>query len=118
MNLKSCPIHFLITEPYEYEVMDDELLESEDLAIAGETPSCSSGAPDDLPVRKLRNFTIYDFGTKVVVPTGALTTLVSQAPTVQDYGASGRIALWFDYIRDEEDFETDSSENEDLEHGG
>jgi len=98
-----------------YEVMDDELLEDEDLVIPGETSfddsgvTESDGSQDDVPVRALQDFTIYDMLTNEAVPVGELMSLkyVDRA-----FGASGLVKPWIDNDMDEgNDDDADSDDN-------
>ncbi|RDB21087.1 DNA (cytosine-5)-methyltransferase 1A [Hypsizygus marmoreus] len=96
------------TEPFVYEIMDDELLEDDDLVIPGETnleTSTSSGTDDsdnDIPIRLLQDFTIYDVSNNTAIPIGELTGLKY---TSKKYGASGLVKSWTDdnSLEDDED---------------
>jgi DNA (cytosine-5)-methyltransferase 1 len=78
-----------------YTVADDEFIENAGL-IPGET------APDldneDIPVRLLDNFTIYDWETLRLVP---ITDLLDLGPGMH-YGASGLVRPWTDDDTDDE----------------
>src|ERR1700733_8452607 len=97
-----------------YEVMDDELIEDEDLVIPGETlfgdsaATESDGGQDDVPVRLLQDFTIYDMSTNEAVPVGELLTLKYVDKT---YGASGIVKPWTDNENDEDDADDADSDD-------
>lgn len=92
--------------------MDDELIEDEDLVIPGETlfgdssATDSDGDQDDVPVRLLQDFTIYDMSTNEAVPVGELLTLKYVHKT---YGASGIVKPWTDNENGEEDADSEDS---------
>jgi DNA (cytosine-5)-methyltransferase 1 len=98
-----------------YEVMDDELLEDDDLVIPGETSlddstaTESDSSQDDLPVRLLQDFTIYDMSTNEAVPIGELMSLKY---VDKSFGASGLVIPWIDNdIDEEDDDDADSDDN-------
>lgn len=82
---------------------DDEFVENADI-FPGET------APDlddleEIPVRLLENFTIYDWDTLRLVP---ITHLLDLTPGVH-YGASGLVRPWVDDSDDEHSDDDDST---------
>jgi DNA (cytosine-5)-methyltransferase 1 len=98
-----------------YEVMDDELLEDDDLVIPGETSLDDSAATEsdssqeDVPVRLLQDFTIYDMSTNEAVPVGELMYLKYVDKV---FGASGLAKPWVENDVDEGDeSDTDSDDN-------
>lgn len=97
-----------------YELMDDELLEDEDLVIPGETSlndstvTESDSSQDDVPVRLLQDFVIYDMSTNVAVPVGELMSLKY---VDRSFGASGFVKPWIDDIDEEDDDDSDSDDN-------
>ena len=103
-------------EPYTYEVMDDEILEDSTLVIPGETQLDCSGdeTEDEVPVRLLNDFTIYDMSTNIVVPIAELLILSCNVPGRKHYGASGIAKAWTDTEEEEEEEEDldDEDENE------
>lgn len=94
--------------------MDDELLENDDLVIPGETTLEDSTATetdssqDDIPVRLLQDFMIYNMSTNEAVSVGELMTLKFVDKT---FGASGLVKPWIDNIDAEEDDDIDSDDN-------
>jgi DNA (cytosine-5)-methyltransferase 1 len=86
-----------------YTVTNNEFVESADL-LPGET------APDlddleEIPVRLLDDFTIYDWDTLRLVP---ITQLLDSRPGVH-YGASGLVRPWVDDSVDEDSDDDDST---------
>ncbi|GLB34766.1 putative cytosine specific DNA methyltransferase replication foci [Lyophyllum shimeji] len=98
-----------------YEVADDEILEDDNLIIPGETvqdrtDGSTDGYEDTIPVRLLRDFTIYDASTNILVPVAELLRLEHSR---QKFGASGLAKPW---IEDEED-EDQEEEEDSVEEG-
>jgi DNA (cytosine-5)-methyltransferase 1 len=93
--------------------MDDELLEDDDLVIPGETSLDNSTATesdsgqDDLPVRSLQDFTIYNMSTNEAVPVGELMSLKY---VDKSFGASGLVNPWIDNDIDEDGDSVDSDD--------
>lgn len=102
-------------ETYQYEVEEDEIEEDGTIYVLGETPA--GGDDDDIPVRLLTDFTIYDLSTREVVCVGELQQL---GFTKRQYGASGKIKPWFIHdggdISDEDgdEFDEDLADGEDV----
>ena len=125
MTLKAAP-----TSPYvkssqvtpfaldtHYKVKDYELVEDENLQIIGETdPQEFSAASDDglvaedMPLRLLNEFVIYNLATHEIVHVGALLEL-NYAGDLTEYGASGIVQAW----ADDEDMEPENEEDDELE---
>ncbi|KAF9469258.1 hypothetical protein BDZ94DRAFT_1244081 [Collybia nuda] len=83
-----------------YEFMDDELVETADLVIPGETAvdlGSSSIDIEDAPIRLLQDFTIYNIITNEMVPFGELLSLRYSS---QKFGASGLVNAWADFDDD------------------
>jgi DNA (cytosine-5)-methyltransferase 1 len=103
-------------ETYQYEVEEDEIEEDGTVYVLGETPA--GDGVDDIPVRLLTDFTIYDLSTREVVSVGELQQL---GFTKRQYGASGKIKPWFIHeggdISDEDDEFEDLEDGEDVLHG-
>ena len=98
-------------ETYQYEVEEDEIEEDGTVYVLGETPAGDD--VDDIPVRLLTDFTIYDLSTREIVSLGELQQL---GFTKRQYGASGKIKPWF--IHDGGDIsDEDDDEFEDLADG-
>lgn len=103
-----------LPETYHYEVEEDEIEEDGTIYILGETPA--ENDVDDVPVRLLTDFTIYDLSTHEVVPLGELQQLEF---TNRQYGASGKIKPWFihddsDASGDDDDEVVDLADGEDA----
>jgi DNA (cytosine-5)-methyltransferase 1 len=85
-----------------YPISDDEILESAD-PLPGETlPDLDNSSMDDIPVRILDNFAIYDWGSLLCVPISDLLQLDSG----RSYGVSGFVQPWVD-----DDTDSDSDDN-------
>lgn len=73
-----------------YTVSDDESIENAGL-LPGETePDLDDLDAEEVPVRLLDDFTIYDWGTLRLVP---ITDLLDLGPNTH-YGASGLVRPW------------------------
>jgi DNA (cytosine-5)-methyltransferase 1 len=83
-------------------VADEEFVEGTD-PLPGETAP-DLGDTEEIPVRLLDNFTIYDWDTLRLVP---LTHLHDLQPGTR-YGASGLVRPWID-DSDEDDSDEDDS---------
>ena len=85
---------------------DDELIESADL-LPGETPADPDDLcdEDDIPVRMLNDFVIYEWDTFRLIP---ITELLRLKRGLR-YGASGSVNAWTDDGTDE-DSSVDESE--------
>lgn len=108
-----------VPEPYTYEVMDDEILEDNELVIPGENNlDCSVGEPDkiqdEVPVRLLSDFTIYDMATNIIVPVAELLTLSCGVLGRGNYGASGIAKAWTDTEDGEEEEDLDDEDENEL----
>ena len=97
-----------------YEVKDGELVEDENLQIIGETdPQEFSATSDDglvaedMPLRLLNEFVIYNLATQEIVHVGALLEL-NFAGHLTEYGASGIVEAW----ADDEDMEPENEEGD------
>lgn len=67
-------------------------------------------ALNDLPVRLLTDFTIYEMSTSIAVPLGELTGL--ELDGVKDYGASGIATAWTDDDdKGDDDLDDDDSDS-------
>jgi len=97
-------------EPYAYEIMDDELFEDNELTIPGESHfDCPVDETDEVPVRLLSDFTIYDMSTNIVIPIAELLMLSCNVLGRKNYGASGIAKAW----TDTEDWNDDDLDDED-----
>ena len=88
-----------------YEAFNDEIIEDEDLFVAGETPVGEN--EDDIPVRVLQDFSIYDMETSELVSVADLLELQFSRST---FGSSGLVKPWIDES-DESSNESDTSSN-------
>ena len=82
---------------------DDEFVEDTD-PLLGETAPDLDDA-EEIPVRLLDNFTIYDWDTLRLVP---MTHLLDLRPGTR-YGASGLVRPWIDDSGDDDSDEDDSA---------
>ncbi len=83
-----------VTDKAFYRISDDEVLENADL-FSGETPPDSN--TDDIPVRRLDDFVIYDWDSLCLVPISVLLHLDSDcSDSGRRYGASGLVQPWID----------------------
>lgn len=110
----------LALDPLRYEVIDgEELAEDEDLAVPGETSLADynnhegEGHENNIPIRLLQDFTIYDIFTNDLIPTGELMQLEF---TNHVYGASGIAKPWIE--NDDEQEEDDDDDDDDNNTGG
>jgi DNA (cytosine-5)-methyltransferase 1 len=77
---------------------DAELIENADL-IPGETPpNPEDSSAEDIPVRVLDDFTIYEWDTLQLIPITELLRLKSRPC----YGASGFVKPWADDTTDDD----------------
>jgi len=81
---------------------DDESVEDGDPLLGETAPDLDD--PEEIPVRLLDNFTIYDWDTLRLVPT---THLLDMRPGAR-YGASGIVRSWID---DSDDNDSDEGDN-------
>ena len=88
-----------------YEAFNDEIIEDEDLFVAGETLVGEN--EDDIPVRVLQDFSIYDMETSELVSVADLLELQFSRST---FGSSGLVKPWIDES-DESSNESDTSSN-------
>jgi hypothetical protein len=88
-----------------YTVADDEFIENAGL-LPGETaPDPDDFDPEDVPVRLLDDFTIYDWDTLRFVP---ISDLLDLGPG-RRYGASGLVGPWTDDGMDDDSDEDDTT---------
>ena len=86
--------------PVVYCVADDELIEDHNLQIIGETDprefsdDGNGNENQDIPVRQLNDFVIYNLATNEVVSVAELTQIRYSPST--DYGSSGLVEPWVD----------------------
>ncbi|KZT27307.1 S-adenosyl-L-methionine-dependent methyltransferase [Neolentinus lepideus HHB14362 ss-1] len=90
-----------------YSISDDELEEVPDLQLVGEVASQVPGQ-EDLPVRLLSDFCIYEVESREIVDIQNLLFLAKQSPRTR-YGASGVVQPYIE----EDDFGDDEDEDED-----
>ena len=99
-----------------YEADEIELVEDEDLQFNGETEIREQALhddPDDIPVRVLSDFSVYDSETQQLIKTEQLLALIESdvlPPPNCHYRASGSVQPFVD--NDDEDEDEDENENE------
>lgn len=95
--------------------MAHEIYEDDNLQIIGETDPADLSADsedehDDIPVRLLTDFTIYEMETCNLVPVAELLQIQFDASTI--YGASGKVKPYAEDDDDDEDDDGDSIADE------
>lgn len=98
-------------EPYIYDLADDDIDETEDLLVLGESQEDED--EEELPVRILYDFTIYRSDTMEVIPVAELL-LLSYSQNFK-FQASGLVRPWVDLSADDSDSSEDDSEGGDQE---
>lgn len=93
--------------------MNDELVEDDELTLPGESLQDQATSVDCLPVRQLKDFTIYEMVTNCVIHVGELTALSMDIPGRISFGASGIATAWTDDDQDNDDDDSDVDYSED-----
>lgn len=103
-----------------YEQHEDEIEETAELQIPGETvfdddDSASEDSEDkEVPVRVLTEFTLYERGNRRIIPFEELLSKSDQLEA-NKYGASGQVWKWVEKDEDDDSNADDENEVEDLE---
>lgn len=95
-----------------YEALYDEFIEDEDIFVVGETPVDEDTG--DIPIRLLRDFSIYNMDTFELVSVAELLELQFSRST---FGSSGMVKPWineYDDSSNESDAPSNSSEDGDY----
>ncbi|KNZ78480.1 DNA (cytosine-5)-methyltransferase 1B [Termitomyces sp. J132] len=103
-----------IEGPVLYEAPVDAIPEDDNLLIPGETsldPLENSASQDDVPVRVLDDFSIFDMSSNELVPIAGLLGLGYGS---RKFGASGSVRAWID--QDQDELGDDDESDEDLEN--
>ncbi|KAF9535246.1 S-adenosyl-L-methionine-dependent methyltransferase [Crepidotus variabilis] len=98
-----------IPEPFVYSTVIDDVIEDEFAEVEGETPPDDAEDEDDIPIRQLDDFTLYNLETFEAVPLAQLME-IGISPT--KFGASGLVNVWIE--NDDEDEFSDDEESEDM----
>ncbi|KJA27122.1 hypothetical protein HYPSUDRAFT_212781 [Hypholoma sublateritium FD-334 SS-4] len=98
-------------KPYIYDLADDDIDETEDLLVLGESQEDED--EEELPVRILYDFTIYRGDTKEAIPVAELLLLTYSEN--YNFQASGLVRPWVDLNADDSD--TDYSSGDDSDSG-
>lgn len=101
----------LISELFTYSPTQDDILEEDCLELDGETPP-DEDEEDDIPVRTLDDYVVYDLNSFEAIPLANLMAINSGYST-QRFGASGLVDVWID--RDSDDEDSSVSEDDDQE---
>lgn len=93
---------------------DNALIESADVQLIGELEAEDVVSGQDVPVRLLSEFTIYDKESKALVHIAALLHLAGEnsLDSGVDYSASGLVRPWTDEDEDEEVGQEDDPEDD------
>jgi DNA (cytosine-5)-methyltransferase 1 len=92
---------------------EHEFPEGPNVQIIGETDVPDSDRDDDVPVRVLTDFSIYDHSTLHLIPVARLIEL-SLNPRLS-FSASGCVKAWIDKDDDDDDDDEDEDEDQDQE---
>ncbi|KAF5330887.1 hypothetical protein D9619_005458 [Psilocybe cf. subviscida] len=87
-----------------YKLAKNEIPETEDITVPGETNTDADDLDPQVPVRTLSDFSIYDRHTKALVP---ITKLLEMETSGREFGASGLVGPWIE--TDDEDSQRDGS---------
>lgn len=91
-----------------YPISDDEVLENAEPLLGETSPDADNSSMDDIPVRLLDSFAIYDWDSLRLVPISDLL----QSDSDRCYGASGFVQPWVDNDDTDSDSDDDSDETE------
>lgn len=92
-----------------YKIADDEIIEDDNLQIIGETDPREDhdndwdNEDDSIPVRLLKDFTVYKMEDNTLVHIAELITLDSGYEGSSPYGASGIVEPYVDNHEEDED---------------
>ncbi|KAF8447830.1 hypothetical protein L210DRAFT_978503 [Boletus edulis BED1] len=89
---------------------EHEFPEGPDVQIIGETDPLDNGRDDDVPVRVLTDFSIYEDSTLHLIPVACLLEL-SLNPSLS-FSASGCVKAWIDNDDDDDDDEEEEEEED------
>jgi DNA (cytosine-5)-methyltransferase 1 len=101
----------VLTGNLHYEALNDEFIEDRNLFVVGETPVDED--EDDIPVRILQDFSIYNMETFELVSVAELLNLQFSRST---FGSSGMVKPWIDESDDSSN-ESDTSSNSSEDDG-
>ncbi|CCL99993.1 uncharacterized protein FIBRA_02018 [Fibroporia radiculosa] len=102
------------TSSCRYVIPEDEVVETDFLEVPDETPADEDGGLDEVPVRKLMDFTIYHFQTHQLVNATLLMNLDHGDDTVHCFGASGLVASYAEDDADEVELESQHSNSDNF----
>ena len=102
---RSSPDHPVLHVPAEH-----EFKEGPDVQIIGETDPLDNARDNDVPVRVLTDFAIYDNTSLHLVP---VATLLQLAPDSDRFSAAGCVKAWIDNEDEDDDEDEEEEEDED-----
>ncbi|KAG9318606.1 hypothetical protein JVU11DRAFT_699 [Chiua virens] len=89
---------------------EHEFVEGPDIQIIGETDPLDNDRDDDVPVRILTDFSIYEYTTRQMVPVARLLELPHN-PSLS-FSASGCVKAWIDPDNENDDDDDDDDEDQ------
>ncbi|OBZ65761.1 Acetolactate synthase, mitochondrial [Grifola frondosa] len=105
-------IHVKEAPVIHYEFAEDEIKEDSDFQVIGET--CPDDPDDDVPIRLLTDFSVYESDSLRLVPFERLLSVQFEAEQQLGYGASGIVKAWTDESDDDEGDDESSVGVDDL----